>query len=78
MNEDGWSKMPKLCWLRVEDVKIPDRRLKSHFDNHVDFEKALRLMASFNLSVFSRAGTMFTGLPTAKTGLKLPGNRASL
>jgi len=39
-----WNKTPRLCWLKVEDVKIPHGRLHSHFDdNPDDFEESVRL-----------------------------------
>ncbi|MEM3697410.1 MAG: ParB N-terminal domain-containing protein [Candidatus Bathyarchaeia archaeon] len=36
------SKMPRLCWLKVEDVRIPEGRLRSHFDDQDDFNESVR------------------------------------
>jgi len=36
------SKMPRLCWLKVEDVRIPEGRLRSHFDDRDDFNESVR------------------------------------
>ncbi|MCS7114077.1 MAG: ParB/RepB/Spo0J family partition protein, partial [Candidatus Bathyarchaeota archaeon] len=34
--------MPSLRWLKVTDIKIPEGRLHSHFDDHSDFEESVR------------------------------------
>jgi ParB/RepB/Spo0J family partition protein len=34
--------LPSLRWLKADDIKIPDGRLHSHFDNHSDFEESVK------------------------------------
>ncbi|MDW8003989.1 MAG: ParB/RepB/Spo0J family partition protein [Thermofilaceae archaeon] len=34
--------MPKLCWLKIENIKIPTFRLHSHFENTMDFEESIK------------------------------------
>ena len=34
--------MPTLKWLKVDDIQIPEGRLKSYFDNLEDFEASVK------------------------------------
>ncbi|MEM3011421.1 MAG: ParB/RepB/Spo0J family partition protein, partial [Candidatus Bathyarchaeia archaeon] len=34
--------IPSLRWLKVTDIKIPEGRLHSHFDDHSDFEESIK------------------------------------
>jgi ParB/RepB/Spo0J family partition protein len=36
------GKMPTLKWLKVDDIRIPEGRLKSHIENHEDFEESIK------------------------------------
>ncbi|MEM3383787.1 MAG: ParB/Srx family N-terminal domain-containing protein [Nitrososphaerales archaeon] len=36
------DKMPRLCWLKVEDIRIPEGRLKSHLEDYDNFNGSVR------------------------------------
>jgi len=36
------GKMPKPCWLKVSDIKIPEGRLHSYFENRSEFEDSIK------------------------------------
>ncbi|MBS7616756.1 ParB N-terminal domain-containing protein [Candidatus Bathyarchaeota archaeon] len=36
------NKTPILQWLRIEDIKIPEGRIHSYFDDYRDFEESVR------------------------------------
>jgi len=42
MNEDKQGRMPILKWLKIEDIRIPELRLRSHLPKHVEFEESVK------------------------------------
>jgi len=64
------GKMPKLYWLKVDDVKIIEQRLRSHLENHNDFEESIKLRAFSNQSMSFKMRTAFIGLQTVKIDLR--------
>jgi len=36
------SKMPRLCWLKVEEVRIPEGRLRSRFEDYDNFNESVK------------------------------------